>query len=207
MDVKIDSNQEKQSKSHYLTYLFFFAILLFFCVFGITYSVYYGDGNSDQEIDTGKIIFTYSDVGQAGNGILLNDALPISDAIGKSMVGKNQYFDFFVSASTNKKPLLYKILINKDQNSTLSNQNVNLYLTQVMGSYEEEVVLTNFSDLKEEVINQKKYYVLYEKELESNLENYNESYRLRMWIKEDAYNYENQFLSIKIDVYAYQLEG
>ena len=205
MDSNIDSNQENKSNRHYWSYLFLFAILLFFCVFGITYSVYY-DEDEDHEIDTGQIIFTYSDVGQAGNGILLEDATPIPDAMGKEMVGTNQYFDFFVTATTKKSPVLYKILINKNQNSTLANSNVRLYLTQVMGSYEQEKVLTNFSDLKEEKINNKNYYVLYEKTLEENLKDYSDSYRLRMWIKEDAKNYENQSSSVKIDVYAYQVE-
>lgn len=203
---KLDSNQDKESKGRYWTYLFLFAILLFFCVFGITYSFYHGDDEEDHEIGTGQIVFTYSDVGQAGNGILLQDATPITDAVGKSMVGTNQYFDFHITATTDKTNILYKILVNKNQSSTLDNKNVRLYLTQVMGSYEQEKVLTNFSDLKKENINNKDYYTLYEKKLDKGLKDYNESYRLRMWIKEDARNYENQFFSIKIDVYAYQVE-
>lgn len=206
MDNNLDSYEEKESKGRYWTYLFLFAILLFFCVFGITYSIYYGDDDADNIIDTGQIVFTYSDVGQAGNGILLENATPISDAMGKSMVGTNQYFDFYITASTYKANILYKILVNKDQKSTLSNNNVKLYLTQVMGSYEQEKVLTNFSDLAVENINNRDYYVLYEKELDKDLKDYSESYRLRMWINEDARNYENQFFSIKIDVYAYQVE-
>ena len=38
---------------------------------------------------------------------------------------------------------------------------------------------------KKEVINNKDYYVLYEKTLDEGLKNYNESYRLRMWLKEE----------------------
>lgn len=201
----MSSNQEQQTKGRYWTYLFLLAILLFFCVFGITYSIYYGVDDENHEIDTGQIVFTYSDVGQFGNGILLENAMPVTDAVGKSMVGTNQYFDFYITASTINTNILYKILVNKNQNSTLDNSNVKLYLTQVMGSYEQEKVLTNFSDLKLENINNKDYYILYEKELEKGIKNYNESYRLRMWIKEDASNYENQFFSVKIDVYAYQV--
>lgn len=206
MNKELDSDQEQESKRRYWPYLFLFAILLFFCVFGITYSIYYGEEDPDHEIDTGQIVFTYSDVGQAGNGILLEDAMPISDAVGKSMVGTNQYFDFYITATTDNVNILYKLLVNKSQKSTLDNSNVRLYLTQVMGSYEQEKVLTDFSDLRLENINKKDYYVLYEKELEKGLKDYNESYRLRMWIKENARNYENKFFSIKIDVYAYQVE-
>lgn len=209
LDDKVEEELEKeeeQSITKYFPYLFVFTILLFFCVFGITYSFYRGGGSSDNEIDTGQIVFTYSDVGQVGNGILLEEATPISDAMGKSMVGTNQYFDFYITATTDKANILYKLLVNKDQSSTLSDQNVRIYLTQIMGSYEQEKVLSDFSDLKEEEINNKNYYVLYEKILDKNLKDYSDSYRLRMWIKEDAKNYENQTFSIKIDVYAYQVE-
>ena len=123
------------------------------------------------------------------------------------MVGKNQYFDFYITATTKKTKLLYKLLINKNEQSTLSDKNIQIYLTQMMGSYEEEKVFTNFSSLKKEVINNKDYYVLYEKTLDEGLKNYNESYRLRMWLKEDSKDYEDKMFSIKVDVYAYQVEG
>lgn len=197
-------NQEK--KTNYWSYLFLAAILLFFCVFGITYSIYTGD-DTGHEIDTGQIVFTYSDVNPGGSGILLEDASPISDALGKKMVGKNQYFDFYITATTKKAKLLYKLLINKNEQSTLSDKNIQIYLTQMMGSYEEEKVFTNFSSLKKEVINNKDYYVLYEKTLDEGLKSYNESYRLRMWLKEDSKDYEDKMFSIKVDVYAYQVEG
>lgn len=198
-------NQIEQKKKSYWSYLFLLAILLFFCIFGITYSIYYDNGE-DHELSTGKIAFTYSDVGQIGNGILLEDAFPISDAIGKAMVGSRQYFDFFVTASTNKGNLLYQILINKSEASTLSDSNVRIYLTKVMGSYEQEEVLCNFSDLEITKINQKEYYILHKVVLEEELKNHVDSYRLRMWIQKDAKDYEEKLFSIKVDVIASQVK-
>lgn len=206
MNQKQISNQEEGDKKRYWPYLFLLALLLFFCIFGITYSIYYGN-NEDQEVSTGQIIFSYSDVGQASNGIILGDAYPTMDAVGKAMVGKGQYFDFFVTASTTKTNLLYKILLNKDEQSTLSDSKVRIYLTKVMGGYEEEVFFGDFSDLTLENINKKQYYVLYEKVLDKNLKDYSDSYRLRMWIKDNSENYEQQFFSIKVDVQAYQVKG
>lgn len=197
--------QEEENQKRYWPYLFLLAILLFFCVFGITYSVYYEDSENN-EINTGNIIFSYSDVGQASNGIILEDAYPIMDEIGKAMVGKNQYFDFFITASTEKSNLLYKILVNKDEKSTLSNDKIRIYLTQVMGSYEQELVFNDFSNLVLEKIDGKNYYVLYEKKLNKDIKDYSDSYRLRMWIKKDAKDYEQQFFSVKIDVQAYQVK-
>lgn len=200
-----DSDEEKFHIGKYLPYLFLFTILLFFCVFGITYSIYKGDGGSDNEIITDQIIFTYSDVDKVGNGILITDATPIPDAMGKAMVGKNQYFDFYITASTERKQVFYQLLINKDDSSTLSNDKVRIYLTKMLGSYEEELVLSDFSDLKTKKVNGKTYYILYEKTLGSGLQNYNDAYRLRMWVANDAINYENQRFSIKVDVYAVQV--
>ena len=204
MDEKEQNQVEKRKKS-YWPYLFLLAILLFFCVFGITYSIYFED-QGNQELNTGKIVFTYSDVAQVGNGILLENAFPTSDAIGKAMIGTKQYFDFFITATTDKSNLLYQILVNKDELSTLADNNVRIYLTQVMGSYEQEKVLCDFSDLVIKTIENKEYYVLYETVLKKGLKDYMDSYRLRMWVKEDAYNYEQKFFSIKIDVAASQVK-
>lgn len=206
LNGSVNSTISKENKkSNYFIYLFIFTILLFFCVFGITYSIYKSD-STDNSVDTGKIVFSYSDVGQAGNGISLTNAVPISDSIGKVMVGNGQYFDFSTTASTKSSKVHYKLLINKDSSSTLANNKVKVYLTQLLGGHEEELIFDKFSNLKKETINNKGYYVLYEKTLEKGLENYNDLYRLRMWVAADATNYNDQFFSIKVDVYAYQVE-
>lgn len=198
--------QEEKEKRRYWIYLLLFALLLFFCVFGVTYSIYKGDGGDDSELETGEILFTYSDVGQAGNGISLYNAVPTSDAIGKTMVGNNQYFDFFINTSTKQTNIHYQLLIKKDELSTLDDKNVRIFLSQVMGSYEQDLVLDDFSNLEQKKINDNNYYVLYEKTLSKGLINYSDSFRLRMWVKENAVGYENQMLSVKVDVYAYQIE-
>ena len=207
-NINNDNEQDKKSKKnifYYFPYLLVLTILLFFCVFGITYSVYKGDLD-DSEINTGQILFTYSDVDKVGNGIYLKNAVNIPDIIGKMMVGKNEYFDFFVTATTTKSDILYYILVDKDESSTLQNDNVRVYLTQLMGSHETEIVLKNFSDLETKEINDKTYYVLYEKRLSYPLKNYTDAYRLRMWVKENANDYENKNFSVKIDVYAEQVK-
>lgn len=203
--VQSDTSKENK-KINYFIYLFIFTVLLFFCVFGITYCVYKLD-SSDNQIETGEMIFSYSDVSQAGNGINIKNATPISDEQGKVMVGENQYFDFSVTATTSKSIIKYKILIDKDSISTLSNDNVRVYLTQLLGGQELEVLLVDFSKLKLEKIGSKQYYILYEKDIEKGLNNYSDSYRIRMWVKEDARNYDDQIFKTKIDVYAYEIGG
>lgn len=209
-EEKVELENEDDEEEHfyigrYLPHLFLFTIILFFCVFGITYSIYKGDSGEDSEIITDQIIFTYSDVDKAGSGILINNATPVPDVLGKSMVGKNEYFDFYITATTGKSKVLYQLLVNKDQSSTLSNNNVKIYLTKMLGTYETELVIKRFSDLELKNINGNDYYILYEKVLENGLENHNDSYRLRMWVSDDAVNYDNQRFSIKIDVHAEQI--
>lgn len=202
--MEIENDEKEKKKYGYFIYLFLFTVILFFCVFGVTYSVYKPQ-NTDNEVETGDIIFNYSDVAQAGNGISLMNAIPISDNRGMNMVGNHQYFDFNIMTTTKKNNLHYQILINKDKISTLKDENVRIYLTQVMGSTEKRLVLDTFSNLKQKEIDKNKYYVIYEKTLDKNLENYSDSFRLRMWVKEDAINYEDQIFSVKVDVYAYKV--
>lgn len=205
LDNSYNNNVSNDGKNNYFICLLVLTILLFFCVFGITYSVYKSD-STDNIIDTGEIIFSYSDVGQAGNGIYIKNATPLSDEVGKVMIGSGQYFDFSTTSSTKNSKINYKILVNKDSTSTLSDNNVKIYLTQLFGGIEKDLVLDNFSNLKQETINNKKYYVLYDKVLEKALENYSDMYRLRLWVDENAVNYDDQYFSIKIDVYAYQIK-
>lgn len=209
-EVKELNNQEKQEdeeeKINYWPYFFLFTIIMFFCVFGISFSIYRGDDPSDSEIDVGNIIFTYSDVNEGGNGIALKNAFPTNDDVGKAMVGRGQYFDFYITAYSKSTDLEYKLLINKNSISTLKDKNVRIYLTQVMGSYERQLVLTDFSSLRKERINNNDYYVLYTKRLDSSENTYNDSYRLRMWVKKDAVDFQNQHFSIKVDVNASQVE-
>lgn len=201
----INSNEEKQSK-RYWAYLLLFTVLLFFATFGITYSVYKGDGVGDQEIETGQILFSYSDVSHAGNGIYLTNALPTSDYIGKAMVGTGQYFDFNIMATTKGSKVKYKLLVRKDSSSNLKDSNVKLYLTEKNEIYEKELVLKKANKLNKETINGIEYYLLYEKVLSKNLKNYVDSFRLRMWVDEQAVDYFDQSYSIKVDVHAVQVE-
>lgn len=203
---KKENGKIEEEKTNYWPYFFLFTVIMFFCVFGISFSIYRGDDPSDSEIDVGNIIFTYSDVNQGGNGILLKNAFPTIDDIGKAMVGSGQYFDFYITANSKSSDLEYKLLVDKSSTSTLKDSNVRIYLTQVMGSYEKELILTDFSSLKKETISGKDYYVLYVKRLASSEETYNDSYRLRMWVKKDAVDFQNQYFSIKIDVSASQVE-
>lgn len=210
LDEKIQKELEKEeekdeSRRRYFIFTLIFLILLFFSTFGITVSFYKGTPGDDNTIVTDKIIFTYSDVDKGGNGINIKNATPLSDTLGKVQIGNGKYFDFSVTATSKKSNIHYKLLVKKDPASTLNGRQVRIYLTSLNGNYEKFVTLTTFNYLRRETINGDDYYVLYEKTLHKGIDNYSDYYRLRMWVKEDATDYEDKMFALKVDVVAEQV--
>lgn len=152
-----------------------------------------------------KIIFMYSDVDKGGNGINIMNAVPISDSKGKLLTGTGKYFDFSITATSQEHDLVYKVLINKNKESTLDNSDIRIYLTELLGNTEKELVLTTFDSLETQKVNNTNYYVLYQKRLEKGIKNYSDRYRLRMWVKDTAEDYINKDFMLKVDVSAVQV--
>ena len=209
LELEKDKLKEQEySRSRSIFYILIFLVLLFFATFGITVSLYKGQESvvpDDNTIVTDKIVFTYSDVDKGGNGIYLKNAIAISDNQGKAMIGKGEYFDFSITATSKTANIKYKVLARKDSASTLPNGDVRIYLASISGDYEKELLLNTFSSLKQERIDGVDYYVLYEKTLDKNIDNYSDFYRLKMWVKEDAKDYEEKTFMLKVDVIAEQV--
>ena len=204
--LKEKEEQEKKERRRNVILIIIFMFLLFLSSFGITYSVYKGDSGGNNEIITDKIIFSYSDVDRAGSGIYIENAMPTTDEVGKKLIGSKEYFDFNINATSKRTDIKYQLLIRKNDVSTLSNNDVRIYLTSLNGTYEQELLLMYFSDLATTTIDGTDYYVLYEKILNKGIDNYSDYYRLRMWVKEDAVNYEDKVFSINVDVSAIGVE-
>lgn len=200
--LKEKEEQDKKERRRNLFLIIVFMFLLFLSSFGITYSIYKGDSGGNNQIITDKIIFTYSDVDRAGSGIYIEDAVPITDKVGKKLTGTKEYFDFNINATSKQTDIKYQVLVRKNSESTLDNSDVRIYLTSLNGTYEEELVLKTFSDLKTTTVDHTEYYVLYEKVLNKGIDNYSDYYRLRMWVKDDAINYDYKTFSINVDVSA-----
>lgn len=209
-----DEQNEKKNIKRFILFFFMFLIVLYFATFGITVSYYKGGSDKEQEIDVDptptpdandQIIFTYSDVVEGASGISIKNAIPMSDEKGKMLTGTGNYFDFSVTATSNKANLLYKVLIRKDSASTLKDEEVRIYLTAVSGNFEKEVVLTTFDNLEKTTINGTEYYVIYQKQLNKGINNYSDFYRLRMWVKEDATDFNDKVFMLKVDVVAEQV--
>ena len=204
-EEELKEKEAKEKHRRHLVYLLLLLVLLFFSTFGITYTLYKGDSGENIDIITDKILFTYSDVEKGGKGIYMTNTKPISDEVGKNLLGTSQFFDFSITATSKKANLKYRLLVKKGKDSTLEDKDVRLYLTTTNGNVEKELVLTNVSNLTKTTFNNEEYYILYEKTLEKGIKDYSDLYRLRMWVNEDATDFNDKMYSLKVDVYSIQV--
>lgn len=195
--------------------LLFLSLIAIFI--GISYAIfnYFGEGMTNNAIQTGRVIFSYSDANGGNNGILIEDALPISDEQGKLLADEGEYFDFTVSASTTKTDLIYEITVNKDQASTLPDDWIKVYLTTFDGSSEESTPLTEAStgivtyDELQNTTNQLlSGKTVYYGDVKAGEVAYGKRFRLRMWVKDpnqtnfDYTTLNNKSFSLKVNVAA-----
>ncbi|MEE1315661.1 MAG: hypothetical protein U0K35_00335, partial [Prevotella sp.] len=88
------------------------------------------DSNTDKLIIPNPYNKLTSETNSPINGINIKDALPISDRTGKALSGANQYFDFSVSSVATFAEIDYQIYVVKQDNSTLPDEWVKVYLTK-----------------------------------------------------------------------------
>ena len=158
---------------------------------GVTYSFfnYAKEGTTDNTIKTGSITFLYTEVSGVGKGISLTEAYPVADSIGKVQVGEGKVFDFKVTSNISMNSSIgYQVTARKKTGSTLANNAVKVYLTEVNGT-EQELLLSKYSELSQtDRVDANKYTekVLYESRVPANTSNYEKNFRLRMWVDENT---------------------
>lgn len=167
---------------------------------GVTYAFfsYAKEGTTENSITTGTITFLYDEQEQAGNGIRIEDALPMSDADGKVLVGDNQVFDFKVTAtSTGNTSIPYEVTarMKADSDESLKSQ-VKLYLTTVNGASETASELTvegdkvkTFDSLAQTTKSVPAGTVektIYNGVVPSQSTDYTQNFKLRMWLAGDT---------------------
>lgn len=206
----------KRSKINIIAVVFLFLSLI--CLFaGISYAIftYFGEGMTNNVIQTGRVVFSYSDADGGSNGINIENATPIPDDMGKILSGEGEYFDFSVSATTTSSDLVYEIVVNKNDNSTLDPKFVKIYLTTFEGSEEIETPLTSLStgvitydSLKDTTNPLLTGKTIYYGNVQAGEAAYGKKFRLRMWVassEEDNFDYEqvnDKYFSVKVNVAA-----
>lgn len=176
-------------------------IILVLLVICLSFSAYIKMEQNKQSKDDVKanVSMTYT---ESTNGISIENASPTSDEVGKKLNGKNEYFDFTVSTKNpNKSKVVYEIAAVKDKNSTISDDDIRIYLEkQVSGTYEEIVKPQPFKPIaKNSKIGSPKGSMLLKK-VKTKVSS-NDNYRLRMWLSDKANIQDVKTYALKINVY------
>lgn len=172
---------------------------------GITYSLfsYVKEGSTINSIEQGHLTFIYEEIDKQGNGISIYEALPISDAEGR----QGQAFNFQVlSKKSFDANLPYEITLRQTEQSDDIGEIIKIYLTKVDDSNNEEVVKeVKYSELPTITRNGYTEKQVYRTEVPSDTKDYNQKYRLRMWVDGEAdfsNGYSNKTFGITVNVYA-----
>ena len=159
---------------------------------GVTYAFfnYAKEGSTENSMTTGTITFLYTEVSGVGRGISISNAFPVSDEVGKAQVGEGNVFDFKVTSTTPRNASIpYEVTARMKSDSTLDPSAVKVYLTEVKGDMETEILLDQYSSLVQTSISVPENITektLYTDTVPANSSNYEKNFRLRMWISEDT---------------------
>lgn len=196
------SENNKNSKSILL--IIICIIILLLAVIGISYAAifYSKSGENINRVTTGTMTMSYS---ENTNGINLTNAYPMTDDIGKSLNDQNQYFDFTVSATMGGNVIInYVITATKELDSTLPDNAVKVYLTNISNGNETQVLApTKISNLQVTSESQSNapsgQFILFNSNFNKTE---SRSYRLRMWVASD-YVLPNfsQTYKLRVNVY------
>lgn len=132
--------------------------------------------------DVASVFFTFN---EGSNYINMNNVLPTSDEVGKTLTGDKEYFDFSVSSKVKSKKgsIVYEISVLPLGGNTINGKDVRVYLTE---DGKDVSVLKNsvnsFSSLPDSSFH-KDAKVLYRKSVSDS---YNGNYVFRMWLSSKA---------------------
>ncbi len=180
---------------------------------------YTKEGTTENTVTSGTITFLYTEVSGIGKGIQISDAYPMTDEQGKEQTGQGSYFDFKITSQTTSNiSIPYEVTARKSNDSTLDDQVVRLYLTELNGDEEKEILLENYSKLQQTGQETAKGYTektIYTDKVPAKQSNYEKNFRLRMWIDEKTdfsgkeeetgnvtYPYNGKTFTLTVNVYS-----
>ena len=165
--------------------------ILVVAVVGISFAAfsYSKTGEKVNTITTGTITMSYS---EKTNGINITNALPTSDATGKTLSGENEKFDFSVSATIDGTTSIDYVVTAKPDTTTantLPETALKVYLTDGASSSEAELLApTILSTITKTQANDQAgapegEFVLYRDTFSGT--GGTKNFRLRMWVDEN----------------------
>ena len=183
-------------------------LVLVLMIVGISYAAFKftGLGKKENTITTGAITMKYT---ESTNTISMNNALPTTDATGKTRKNTGEYFDFTVKSSiAGNTDINYEIAAKEETGNTFSGSNIKYYLTTVDSAGKETEVMAPRTYYEEPSGN---VYTGRPSDMMSlfvgNLNQQGDTtinYRLRLWVDEN-YNPQNDNggLTYKVRVNVY----
>ena len=170
------------------TILGLFAVLsLVIITIGGTYAFfsYTQTGTTENSISAGSITFFYDEVDKMGHGIGIEDALPITDVEGKA---QTEAFNFRITSKTASNiSVPYTITLRQKEGTDNIGNIIKVYLAKTTAydaavNTETEVVTSLYSSLSDVTKNGYQEKILYTDTVPVNTANYNQTYRLKMWM-------------------------
>lgn len=184
--------------------------LLVLAVAGISYAVFTFSevGKRENVISTGKISLSF--IESSENVIHINNALPMSDSVGKV---QNEYFDFSLEAVMKGSSTIYYEIRAKqvEVEDNIEASKVKFYLEkEKSSSYQEVLKPTNFNINRGSNINNNSVdlssMLLYSDNFTNNMgssQKMIDRYRLRIWIDENTpIESTKKNFKFKVNVYA-----
>lgn len=164
---------------------------------GVTYAFfsYAKVGSKISQISSGDVKFTYTENPNGGRGIVITDAMPMLDSIGKLQTGTDSYFDFRVTGVSGKKIAIpYTVTARVSSDSSLDAKVVKVWLSDQTNTEIEPVKYFDATDAasRDDVLqkftgvsyaNKYNERILYNGVVPANIqETYVQNFRLRIWI-------------------------
>lgn len=174
-------------------------VLILIVVFSFMMFFKKQEQNVNEVVKNGVVTMNYK---TATNEFTLTNLVPMSNEAGKDLRTEGSYFDFSVSSEMEQDTSVqYEIALIKDDNSTISDSDVVVYLEkQNSGSYAKVDNPSVFAPIKKKTSlgSPKKSMVLDKVNLSSEKKN---NYRLRLWVREGAVVAPGATYSVKVKVY------
>ena len=179
-----------KSKSKQILFSVLGILSILVITIGVTYAVftYTKEGTTDNVVTTGTLKFLYTENNTNGNGISITEAEPISDTKGKELVGDNNVFDFKVEGTnTGSEVIPYEVTLRKKATSTMGEDNIKVYLQDGIDQTE-LLTPTLYSKLVQTTtdVGNNVEKSIYKGEVAGNTNNYLKTFRLKMWLDENA---------------------
>ena len=190
-------NNKKDSKEKLIISILGLAILIV-AIIGISFAAYRlsltTKNASSISTTPVEVSFTESD-----NAVDLNNAMPVSDNTGKSM--EDNSFDFSVTTSAGSDiSVPYKISITTDNNNTLEDSFVKVYLLRDNEEIVKPILVSNLPIYSHRADSK----ILYETvdKFSSKKDNKTTHYTLKVWVDQDfdISNSDSKTFSLKVNV-------